>query len=285
MTQHSASLVSDADLHAYVDDRLSPERRADIEAWLVANPEEAQRVAAWQAQTEDLRAHFAPALSEPVPPALAVVFMAKRRRDDAFRRALQIAAVLLVSAAASGGGWWARGYVAAPQPAALPQEAARAHLVYSREVLHPVEVTAAEEQHLVAWLSKRLGTALTVPSLSAEGYNLVGGRLLPAATAGGAAAQFMYETRQGQRLTLYVRSGEAGEDTSFRFVAEGQAAAFYWVDGGFGYALTGEAGRAALCRWRVPSTSSSRASQARVQSRPHCRSSAAPSGRVASASG
>lgn len=246
MTQHSASPVSDADLHAYVDDQLSPGRRADVEAWLVANPEDALRVTAWQAQARDLRAHFAPELSDPVPPAMAALFLARQRRDHALRRALQIAAVLLVAVVAGGGGWWTRGLMAPPQLTALPQEAARAHLVYSREVLHPVEVTADEEQHLVAWLSKRLGTAITAPSLSAEGYRLVGGRLLPAATAEGTAAQFMYETRQGQRLTLYVRSGEAGEDTSFRFVGEGQAAAFYWIDGGFGYALTGDVGRETL---------------------------------------
>lgn len=246
MTQQSASPVSETDLHAYVDDQLAPERRADVEAWLATHPEDAARVSAWQAQADDLRAHFSPQLSEPVPLAMAALFRARQRRDHVFRRAMAAAAILLLALGGAGAGWWARGYVSAPQLAALPQEAARAHLVYSREVLHPVEVGASEEQHLVAWLSKRLGTSLKAPSLNAEGYHLIGGRLLPSATPEGTAAQFMYETRQGQRLTLYIRSGESGEDTSFRFAAEGQAAAFYWVDQGFGYALTGEAGREAL---------------------------------------
>lgn len=246
MTRNSASPVSEADLHAYVDDRLAPERRADVEAWLVTHPDEAARVSAWQRQTEELHAQYEPELDMPVPAVMAALFDGRQRHDFMLRRVMQVAAVLLVAVIGAGVGWWGRGYVAPPRIAALPQEAARAHLVYSREVLHPVEVTAAEEQHLVAWLSKRLGTTIRVPSLAAEGYSLVGGRLLPAATAGGAAAQFMYETRQGQRLTLYVRSGESGDDTSFRFASEGQAAAFYWVDGGFGYALTGETGREAL---------------------------------------
>jgi anti-sigma factor RsiW len=43
-----------------------------------------------------------------------------------------------------------------------------------------------------------------------------------------------------------VRAGEPDGDTAFRFASEGRAAAFYWVDDGFGYALTGEAGREAL---------------------------------------
>lgn len=246
MTRHSASPVSEADLHAYVDDRLPPVRRADVEAWLVTHPDEAARVTAWQRQADDLRVHFEPELAMAAPAAMAALFDARQRRDAMLHRVMQVAAVLLIAVTGAGIGWWSRGYVEPPRIPALPAEAARAHLIYTREVLHPVEVTAAEEQHLVAWLSKRLGTALRVPSLAAEGYSLVGGRLLPAATAGGTAAQFMYETRQGERLTLYVRAGESGGDTAFHFASEGRAAAFYWVDGGFGYALTGEAGREAL---------------------------------------
>ena len=245
MSGSPATKVTEADLLAYVDDRLPPERRADIEAHLALNPEDAARVAGWQSQADDLRVHFAPDLDEPVPVALTAVFAA--RRPSLLAPALRIAAVLGLVVLGASAGWFGRGAMApATVVAALPQEAARAHLVYSKEVLHPVEVPAREEQHLVAWLSKRVGTALKVPSLATQGYGLVGGRLLPASSGNNAAAQFMYENRQGQRLTLYVRSGEGGSDTSFRFAGEGNAVAFYWVDGGFGYALTGEAGREAL---------------------------------------
>lgn len=245
MTGNAATKVTEADLLAYVDDRLPAGRRADIEAHLALNPEDAARVAGWQSQADDLRVHFAAGLDEPVPAALTAVFAAQR--PSLLAPVLRIAAMLGLVVLSAGAGWYGRGALApAPVVAALPQEAARAHLVYSKEVLHPVEVPAREEQHLVAWLSKRVGTALKVPSLTAQGYGLVGGRLLPASSGNNAAAQFMYENRQGQRLTLYVRSGEGGSDTSFRFAGEGNAAAFYWVDGGFGYALTGEAGREAL---------------------------------------
>lgn len=249
MTGGTASPVHEADLHAYVDDRLSAEERARVEAHLVLHPEDAARVAAWQRQTEALRAHVAEAADTPVPAAMAALFVRPQPGVVLLRGLLRMAAVLLVALLGAAAGWWGRGYLMPAQPAivaALPQEAARAHLVYSREVLHPVEVPAKEEKHLVAWLSKRLGRALTVPSLTAEGYALVGGRLLPAASDNAAAAQFMYENGAGQRLTLYVRTGEPAQDTAFRFASEGSAAAFYWVDDGFGYALTGESGRAAL---------------------------------------
>ncbi len=61
------------------------------------------------------------------------------------------------------------------------------------EVRHPVEVTAAQQDHLVQWLSKRVGRPLKVPVLAAEGYELVGGRLLSG--DGGAARSSCSRTR------------------------------------------------------------------------------------------
>ena len=55
---------------------------------------------------------------------------------------------------------------------------------------HPVEVGADDEQHLVNWLSKRLGVKVRAPKLDDAGMSLVGGRLLPGEN--GPVAQFMY---------------------------------------------------------------------------------------------
>ena len=44
---------------------------------------------------------------------------------------------------------------------------------------HPVEVGAGDPDHLVAWLSARLGRPVRAPSLDEYGYQLLGGRLLP----------------------------------------------------------------------------------------------------------
>jgi anti-sigma factor RsiW len=114
-----------------------------------------------------------------------------------------------------------------------------AHVVYSPEIRHPVEVGADQQEHLVNWLSKRLGTKLKAPVLGAEGYELVGGRLLPGEQ--GAVAQFMYQDARGKRLTLYVsRLAGTQRDTAFRFSQEDRIAVFYWVDGSLGYALSGD---------------------------------------------
>jgi anti-sigma factor RsiW len=104
-------------------------------------------------------------------------------------------------------------------------------------VRHPVEVTADQEAHLVAWLSKRLGASLRAPQLEDAGYSLVGGRLLPGDT--GPVAHFMYQTQKGARITLYVRTDVAGNrETAFRYAEEGKVRVFYWVDRKMGYALS-----------------------------------------------
>lgn len=130
-------------------------------------------------------------------------------------------------------------------PPRFVRDAVAAHAVFVPEVRHPVEVAAAQQEHLVQWLSKRLGARLTVPSLDAAGWSLVGGRLLPGED--GARAQFMYEDATGARITLYLAdAGSASRDTAFRFETEGGVSAFYWVDGRFGYALAGQLERAAM---------------------------------------
>ena len=98
---------------------------------------------------------------------------------------------------------------------------------------------------------KRLDKPLKVPDLSAQGYALVGGRLLPGSE--GARAQFMFERAGGERVTLYIgslgagrgrRRGRARPRSASR--PTGPVPSFYWVDRGFGYALAGALPRDAL---------------------------------------
>lgn len=104
------------------------------------------------------------------------------------------------------GGATASARVQAAAPAFV-QDAAIAHAVFTPEQRHPVEVGAGEQTHLLQWLSRRLGTPLQAPDFSAQGFALVGGRLLPAGAGEAtppARAQFMYQDAPGARLTLYV---------------------------------------------------------------------------------
>ncbi|WP_205959613.1 anti-sigma factor family protein [Ramlibacter humi] len=247
----------EARLHALVDGQLPPAEREALRAQLAADPEAEATVKAWAAQREHLRALHAGVLREPVPPALAAAARHLRqegRRLDRWQRWGGIAASVVIAFTV---GWLAHGWDQAGakprQLAEFGRQAVVAHVVYSPEVRHPVEVTAAQQDHLVQWLSKRLGRPLKVPDLTAQGYELVGGRLLPGED--GARAQFMYQNARTERITLYVGAVDSGAkgpsdggtgETAFRFTHEDGASSFYWVDQGFGYALAGRMGRAEL---------------------------------------
>jgi anti-sigma factor RsiW len=230
----------EGDLHAYVDGHLEPARRAEVELWLTSNADDAERINAWRRHKEALHAAFDGALEDAVPERL---LRAARPQKN---RLWGIAAT--VSWLAIGGiiGFILRGAQPAPVLApTLARSAAIAHVVYSPEVKHPVEVGADQEAHLVQWLSKRLGTPVKVPHFAAEGFDLVGGRLLPGDQ--GPVAQFMYQDTQGRRLTLYVRTDASeNRETAFRFALEGKVSVFYWLDGRLGYALSGELPREQL---------------------------------------
>jgi anti-sigma factor RsiW len=232
--------VSEAELQAWADGRLEASRRAEVDAWLAAHPEEAERATAYRSLNEELRARYDAVLREPVPARLE-----RAARRGARWRSLGLAAgwALLGIAVGVVAGWQLRA-VQPPAPrASLPEappivrRAALAHATYAPEVRHPVEVGADQEQHLVAWLSKRMGSEVRAPRLDGEGMALMGGRLLPGET--GPVAQFMYQCARGRRVTLYVRS-EAPDhrETAFRYARENNVRVFYWIDRTFGYALS-----------------------------------------------
>jgi anti-sigma factor RsiW len=235
--------VTESELHAYVDGALPGARAAEIEAYLAEHAEDAARVAAWREQIVGLHREFDPVLREPLPPWLDL------KRGRRMNRIVRFAGVAGGFALGVAVGWQLHQHMAERQEeaASWPRRAAIAHVVYSPEVRHPVEVGADQEAHLVRWLSKRLGEQLKIPHLGEVGYALVGGRLLPGDR--GPVAQFMYQDGKGQRLTLYVRvNPDDSRETAFRFAQERGVGVFYWLDRRLGYALSGEIEKAELLR-------------------------------------
>ena len=231
--------VTDTDLHAYVDGELAPDRRRIVAAWLAEHPADAKRVADYQRLAAELR-ELHQLEPEPETPVLPGFPAAIGRHTYSSR-------VAVVAWLSVGGliGWFAHSGMQHPVPLSaqithhLVQPAAFAHQVYSPEVVHPVEVGADQEQHLIAWLSKRLKTPVRAPNLGDLGYRLIGGRLLPSTDR--MAAQFMYQDARGLRITLYIRRGAwNNEETSFQYARDGSLGTFYWIDGPMGYALSGE---------------------------------------------
>jgi anti-sigma factor RsiW len=244
MTHPQSGPIGDDDLQAFIDGRLPEARRAEVETYLAENPEIADRVSLDRAYRDSLRVKLAGKFVEPIPPRLRIANIRATRREAMLRRLRAIAAAVIIFLLGGAGGWIA-GHVlpTASSAATVADNAIAAYKTFVVEVAHPVEVAAAQEDHLLRWLSKRLGRPLVAPDLSRFGFRLVGGRLLPASE--GAAAQLMYENPSGQRLTIYVQA-EQGSETAFRFWQAGDASTFAWVDQGFGFAVTARTGREQL---------------------------------------
>jgi anti-sigma factor RsiW len=241
--------VSDADVHAYADGQLPPARAAAIEARCADDAQFAARITEIRAQNAALRDALDPMLAEPVPPQLLAAAMAPtqaRREQRWLAPAVAAAAALLIGL---GVGWLGRDALIerSGTPTTFARQAAFAHALYATDVNRPVEIWAADEKRLVAWLTKRLGFQVHAPDLNSLGYALVGGRLV----AGNEmpTALFMYENADRQRLSLQVRKQAAGPgESAFRYAVENGVGVFYWIDESCGYAISGNVDRAQLMK-------------------------------------
>jgi len=254
---------NDALLSAWIDGELPPEQRAEVEAWLREHPEDAVRVRAWSADARSLRSALDPVLDEAVPTALTQIVWRKAPAvlpNVAWTRWAAALALFALGGAVGAGLMWrmqapsttSMADASAAKASGCVQRAAVAHSVYVPEVRHPVEVKAQEE-HLSRWLTRRLDVPVKLFDLREQGFELVGGRLLP--DASGPSAQLMYQAitppgaasaaAKAERVTVYLRKPEDATPAAFRYEQQGELGLFYWVEGKgpksgpTGYALVG----------------------------------------------
>ena len=236
--------IDDWILGSYADGELSGEAALEVEALLPGDPDAQAALAALQGQKAALKKAFDPVLKEEIPPAMTEALAEARVRHwpQAARR------FLLVGSLAAGVALVVHAIdlrqIADSNGASIASAVRSAHAVYGSEIRHPVEVAADQRDHLTAWLSKRLGQPVAAPDLAAQGYQLVGGRLL--SLGGKPAAYFMYENARKQRLSLYVMNNAEHRDTAFRLEEANGILTCYWLDGPLGYALAGEMTRAEM---------------------------------------
>jgi anti-sigma factor RsiW len=233
--------VTEDELHAYVDNELPPERRGDVEAWLAAHPDDAERVSMWREMADALHARYDAVVDEPVPRRLEVERLVRQPRKWVYGA---IAASLFAFIAGGSAGWVAHGAMASPSAFQnFTLDALDAHRLYVVEVRHPVEVPGSERAHLQAWLSKRCGWQVRAPELEATGLRLVGGRLLPGPT--GPASFLMYESASGERFTVYTARSRT-EATQMRYASQDKDGALFWADHGVAYVVSGSSDRGRL---------------------------------------
>lgn len=246
-------LIQEEELMAYTDGVLDAERAAYIDRLAASDHGLAATLSALRAQQQALRASLDPVLDEPIPARLL------RQPKLPFSWSRIAAAMAWIALGVILGSQFSRETLPPPTSLAATRDPAQdlprfvhqavvAYGVFAPEVRHPVELGSTDAQALNTWLSKRLQREMQAPDLTRLGFSLMGGRLLPGET-NKPAAQFMYEDRNGQRITMYLRGmAEPTAETAFRFVQRGEVNTFYWVEGDWGYALSGELSRNQLLR-------------------------------------
>ena len=230
---------SERDIHMALDGELPAEELDGYKAWLDANPEMKARSIRFEADRNRLVQTFAGVLAEPTPDRLAKQVTGEPLRPvfGAPRWRAAAAAAVIFVAGMAGGYFAAGGLQIEGQEEQLAEEAIAAHTIYAAEQRHAVEVGADDRDHLLGWLSKRIGLTLVAPNLTAEGFELVGGRLLPAGRK--TAALLLYEDGGGSRISIYV-TAEGDEKARGTYRMEtGGASAVYWLDKGWGCAVVG----------------------------------------------
>ena len=257
------SSISDQEIHAYVDGTLPEERRELVDEMLETDPALAATVSDYFSLNNMLHDRYDRVLSEPVPARLKPkVHRSWWRKAANWPQFAGMAATLAMGIGVGigysalqhhGDEWAGRGADNGNFTPAkytdnvtnFAQQAAVAHVVYSPDTQHPVEIGRDHEQELVSWLSGRIGMNIKPPSLAGSGFQLIGGRLLPGTD--GPIAQFMYNDARGVRITLCIsRRKVATNTTAFRLYQDGPVNVFYWVDGDIGYAVSGGIDRNSL---------------------------------------
>jgi anti-sigma factor RsiW len=223
--------------------------QARLQVLAAGDPALAELLEDWNRQDAALRALYGAIAEEPLPDRLTAPLAAARQHAPrSFANPWRIAAAIALLAFGFAAGWGGARLMQTPESSGLAQAAMAGFATYAGETRHPVEVAATEEQHLTQWLSKRLGTPFRPPDLSADGFRLLGGRLLPGTKA--PAALLMYEDDLGRRLALYLTRSDAGE-SELAFAEETGRQAFWWIEGNLGCALAGDLPRDTLRRLAI----------------------------------
>ena len=246
--------ISEEDLHAYVDGALSAGRREQVERAIELNPALAARVSDYFSLNNMFHERYDRVLNEPIPARLRTLKKARWSGAANWPRFAGMAAALVAGIGIGIGTNMGRDALSLPGTSAssaantrdvsaegmeaMARQAALAHVVYMPAVDRPDDIGKDREQDFVQYLSNKLGTDVHPPLLTKSGFELMGGRILPGDN--GPTAQFMYRDAKGERVTLCIARRKTSTNiTAFKLYRDGPVNVFYWIDGDFGYAVSG----------------------------------------------
>lgn len=243
---HPVDPITEADLHAYVDDQLGVQRRVEVEAHLSRHPAMAARVMSDLRGRDELRLALA---DQTTMPRRATEDAARRlaiglSRGVVIGRLQRIAAVIAfitigwVSHAAFGSFGITESVASAPAPDFV-EDATRAHqTAMVRASMHSQTVSPNYDREEI-----RSATAIVVPDLP-RGWRVSDVQIFPS-TYGPSVEMAIHTDTLGTLSLFAVRPGSFNVRPTMVAV-ENEVTAVYWQIGEVAYALVGKAESRAL---------------------------------------
>jgi anti-sigma factor RsiW len=242
----SVDPITDADLHAYIDDQLTVQRRIAVEAFLSGHPERAAQMMSDLRGRDELRLALAEqgVFERPATHELARRLSRALARDVQLGRLRRIAAVLAFMAV----GWFGHAAfgslgisesMASAAPPAYVEDATRAHrTALVRAAMHSQPVQPNYDREEI-----RSATAIIVPDLP-KGWKVLDVQIFPS-TYGPSVEMAINADSLGTLSLFAVRPGDFNV-RSTTVAAENDVTAVYWQLGEVAYALVGKAESRAL---------------------------------------
>lgn len=248
MTQQpdSKSAIGEADIHAYIDQQLSPERRIAVEAYLSSQPELAAQVMADLRVRDELRMVMGGVASTNSLESRPETRNAARALQQALLRRGRVALLRRAAAVVAfvSVGWVAHSvinpFAVTPVVASVPtptfvREAMQAH----EAMLLREKMQSAAPQATFAAADVRAATGIVLPEFPPN-WTLLDSQIFPSTV--GPSAEIALKPRTGPELTLYAARTESFSVQRVTLAHSGKAVAAYWQIGEVAYALVSQGG-------------------------------------------
>jgi anti-sigma factor RsiW len=215
-------LVTEEELHAYLDGELPDERKALVESYLRQRPDEMRRLNAYRADGEAIARIFAAGVARP--------------RSGSRQLLLRVASAVVLLAIGSSAGWVARDQLL-PSTDPLVQQAVAAHAMFATSSGPLSSLPLGDVARLETIISHELAARMRVLELNDLGYELVAAHMLPSPNA--RAVQLVYGSA-GRPISIYLEARPGARETPFRNSRHGSISTVAWEDDDVACAISGE---------------------------------------------
>jgi len=268
---------------AYVDDCLPQQDRQALEQTIADSPEIRRQIEEWLRQNQAIRAAFAepPAggrfVAANIVPARAIraaeaklptngadrprlavapargrpfgggAATAARRAIRTRQRRTGVARRIFCVLAGALTLWCASAALPTRDPSAdFVAAGAAAYRTFAGNQARPVEITTNDRAALERWFAAQGVRGAPIPDLTAAGLALLGGRIVPGASA---PAQFaLYENARRERVGVAIEPMDSPPVTPIALAESGGVSSASWTGAGHGFAVLGDLAGAPIAR-------------------------------------